>query len=78
MPMTENNVLPTLPPTASALQLLNAQEAARYLRISLSTLNRLESRGELKPLRTPGGHRRYTITMLNALLIPPDDQGSNH
>lgn len=73
--MTANNMPSSSTSVSSALQLLNAQEAARYLRISLSTLNRLEGRGELKPLRTPGGHRRYTIAMLNALLIPPDDQG---
>lgn len=72
--MTANSISSTDPSASPALQLLNAQEAARYLRISLSTLNRLESRGELKPLRTPGGHRRYTIAMLNALLIPPDGQ----
>jgi excisionase family DNA binding protein len=48
--------------------LLNAREAAAYLRISLSTLNRIERKGELVPLRTPGGQRRYTLEMLNACL----------
>ena len=50
------------------LYLLTAREAARYLRISLSTLYRLERDGQLESLRTPGGHRRYTIQMLNACL----------
>jgi excisionase family DNA binding protein len=50
------------------LELINAREAAKYLRISLSTLNRMEKRGLLIPLKTPGGHRRYTISMLNACL----------
>ncbi len=50
------------------LTLLTAQEAAEYLRVSLSTLNRIERRGLLYPLRTPGGHRRYTLEMLNDCL----------
>lgn len=50
------------------LYLLTAREAARYLRISLSTLYRLERDGQLESLRMPGGHRRYTIQMLNACL----------
>jgi excisionase family DNA binding protein len=50
------------------LELLTAREAARYLRLSLSTLYRLEQNGRLIPLRTPGGHRRYTLKMLNACL----------
>lgn len=55
------------------LTLLNAREAAAYLRISLSTLNRMERRGQLISMRTPGGHRRYTPAMLNACLAntPP-------
>ena len=51
-----------------ALDLMNSREAADYLRISLSTLNRMESRGIIRPLRTPGGHRRYTLAMLNRCL----------
>jgi excisionase family DNA binding protein len=50
------------------LTLLTAREAAEYLRVSLSTLNRMERRGWLNPLRTPGGHRRYTLEMLNECL----------
>jgi excisionase family DNA binding protein len=50
------------------LALLTAKEAAEYLRISLSTLNRMEQKGRLTSLRTPGGHRRYTLEMLNACL----------
>ena len=45
--------------------LMKAQEAAQYLRISVFTLNKIESRGELRPFRTPGGHRRYSLEMLN-------------
>ena len=50
------------------LNLLTAREAAVYLRVSLSTLHRIERRGLLTPLRTPGGHRRYTLEMLNDCL----------
>lgn len=50
-------------------RLLTAREAAAYLRVSLSTLYRMEQSGALTPLRTPGGHRRYTIEMLNTCLI---------
>jgi excisionase family DNA binding protein len=55
--------------TPSTSPLLTAREAAAYLRVSLSTLYRMELSGKLTPLRTPGGHRRYTIEMLNACLI---------
>ncbi len=48
--------------------LLTAQEAAQYLRISLFTLNKIEQAGLILPYRTPGGHRRYTIEMLNEYL----------
>jgi excisionase family DNA binding protein len=49
-------------------RLLNAKEAARFLGISLPTLARLEKRGDLLPYRTPGGHRRYNIEMLEECL----------
>lgn len=51
------------------LHLLTAREAAKYLRVSLSTLYRIEQHGLITPLRTPGGHRRYTLQMLNACLV---------
>lgn len=54
--------------TVDRLELLKAREAAEYLRISLFTLNRIERKGALTPFRTPGGHRRYSIGMLNAYL----------
>ncbi|MCI0521593.1 MAG: excisionase family DNA-binding protein [Chloroflexi bacterium] len=53
---------------AQRLVLLTAREAANYLRVSLSTLYRMEQTGLLVALRTPGGHRRYTLPMLNACL----------
>lgn len=58
----------TLTNLTEKLTLLTAREAAEYLRVSLSTLNRMERSGWLQPLRTPGGHRRYTLEMLNECL----------
>jgi excisionase family DNA binding protein len=58
------------------LTLLNAREAAAYLRVSLSTLHRMERRGQLRAMRTPGGHRRYTLAILNHCLENPSPDGS--
>lgn len=63
----DHNTANNTPP----FQLLTAREAARYLRVSLSTLYRMEQQGSLTPLRTPGGHRRYTPELLNACLQKP-------
>jgi excisionase family DNA binding protein len=50
------------------LQLLTAEEAASYLRVSRNTLWRMERRKLIVPYRTLGGHRRYTIAILNEYL----------
>ena len=39
------------------VNLLKAKEAAKYLRVSLFTLGKIERAGRLAPYRTPGGHR---------------------
>ena len=49
-------------------QILTAREAAEYLRISLASLRRMEKTGHLLPFRTLGGHRRYSLAMLNDYL----------
>lgn len=49
-------------------RILNARDAVEYLGISLSTLNRIEKQGLLVPFRTPGGHRRYALKMLDEYL----------
>lgn len=49
-------------------RLLTAREAAEYLHISLLTLAKVERGGDLVPFRTPGGHRRYSLQMLNEYL----------
>jgi excisionase family DNA binding protein len=50
------------------MALLTAREASEYLRVSLFTLSRIEKGGLLVPFRTPGGHRRYSLEMLNEYL----------
>ena len=48
--------------------LMTAREAAKYLRVSQFTLDKIERAGGLVPYRTPGGHRRYNVRMLNKYL----------
>ena len=50
------------------MALLTAREAAEYLHVSLFTLGRIEKDRLLVPFRTPGGHRRYSLEMLNEYL----------
>lgn len=56
-------------------KLMTAKEASSYLRISLFTLRKIEQQGLIIPYRTPGGHRRYSVQMLNEYLeqsrLPP-------
>ena len=49
-------------------RLMTAKEAAAYLRISLFTLRKIEQQGLIVPYRTPGGHRRYAVDMLDEYL----------
>jgi len=50
------------------VSLMTAKEAAKYLRVSQFTLDKIERAGGLSPYRTPGGHRRYNVKMLNKYL----------
>lgn len=50
------------------MTILTAKEAADYLRVSLYTLRRMERDESVIPYRTPGGHRRYSLKMLNEYL----------
>jgi excisionase family DNA binding protein len=50
------------------MNVMTAKEAARYLRVSMFTLGKIEREGGLAPYRTPGGHRRYSLKMLNRYL----------
>jgi excisionase family DNA binding protein len=49
-------------------KILTARESANYLRISTFTLHKIEKKGLIVPYRTPGGHRRYSLEMLNEYL----------
>ena len=44
---------------------MNLKEAMDYLHVSKSTLHRWDLTGVLVPIKTPGGHRRYTKQMLD-------------
>lgn len=48
---------------------MNAREAAKYLRVSQFTLDKMQREGKIEPYRTPGGHRRFSVKMLNQYLI---------
>jgi len=43
---------------------VRAGQAADYLGVSAVTLRKMEKEGELVPPRTPRGHRRYSLEML--------------
>ena len=48
--------------------LLTAKEAARYMKISQFTLDKIVRGDGIRPFRTPGGHRRFSLRMLNKYL----------
>ncbi|MDY7039663.1 MAG: GAF domain-containing protein [Chloroflexota bacterium] len=49
-------------------RLLSVGEASRYLGVSRTTLLKAEDQGLIRPVRTPGGHRRYGTEELDRLL----------
>lgn len=48
--------------------LLSIGDAARRLGLSVDTVRELERSGELSAVRTPGGHRRFKPTVLDAYM----------
>lgn len=48
--------------------LLSSREAARALGISAATLRKLVTRGHLRVQRTPGGHLRFSLEVLEDYL----------
>lgn len=48
--------------------LLTSHQVAKLLNVWPHTLCRWEKEGKLKPLRTPGGHRRYKESQVMALI----------
>ena len=53
---------------ARATRWLTIQEACAVLGVDQSTLRRWSDTGKVPVFRTPGGHRRYAITDVNALV----------
>jgi len=49
-------------------KLLSIGKAAEYLNLSKATLNRWQAKGKLKPIYTPGGHRRYLESDLRTVM----------
>ena len=49
-------------------KLLKMKEAAQYLNVSQDCLRKWDRVNKLKPLKTPGGHRRYDIDSLDEFL----------
>jgi MerR family transcriptional regulator, light-induced transcriptional regulator len=63
-------------------QLWSSAEVARVFRVGVSSVKRWTDEGELESVRTPGGHRRYTLAALHRFasirrlptdLLPPLD-----
>ncbi|MCL5982770.1 MAG: IS607 family transposase [Firmicutes bacterium] len=53
-------------------KLLTSHQAAKLLNVWPHSLRRWEKEGKLKPLHTPGGHRRYKESQLMALIGEED------
>ena len=49
-------------------KMLSIKETAAYLNVSQDTLRKWDRAGKLRPLKTPGGHRRYDTDMLGEFL----------
>ena len=47
-------------------RLLTIGQAAERLGLAVDTVRRLEAKGELRAHRTPGGHRRFHVAVLDA------------
>lgn len=47
---------------------LSTADATKRAGVSVSTLYRYEEAGLLSPVRTPGGHRRYRASEIDALM----------
>ncbi|MHB2010054.1 MAG: MerR family transcriptional regulator [Acidobacteriaceae bacterium] len=50
------------------IEYVGIRKAAQILAVNISTLRKWEKAGKIMPLRTPGGHRRYTEAQLQEFL----------
>jgi excisionase family DNA binding protein len=66
-----------MPRTMKAEPLLTPGEVAELFRVDVKTVTRWAVTGKLNSIRTPGGHRRYRETEIQALLaatpLEPDE-----
>ncbi len=51
--------------SASSGQIWTSAEVARFFRVGVSSVKRWTDDGELESIRTPGGHRRYTLVSVH-------------
>ena len=51
------------------MQLLRPGEVRRHYKLSTTTLRQLEHTGDLTPVRTKGGHRRFRVEDLDAIFV---------
>jgi excisionase family DNA binding protein len=58
--------LPTLP--AQTEPLLTPAEVAALFRVDPKTVTRWAKAGRIRPIRTPGGHRRYRESEIRTFL----------
>jgi excisionase family DNA binding protein len=56
------------PPNSPSEELLKPREVAEIFGVRTTTIARWAREGRLTPLRTPGGHRRYTWSGIRDLL----------
>lgn len=50
------------------MKLYTSKQAAEFLNVAVSTIIRWDNEGRIHPLRTPGGHRRFTEEELQRVL----------
>jgi len=55
---------------------MTTSEAAEHLGISVSTLYRMEKRGQVSPIRTAGGQRRFSKEELDTYLLASEERRS--
>ncbi|HDH50215.1 MAG TPA: helix-turn-helix domain-containing protein [Nitrospirae bacterium] len=57
-------------------RILSISKAARYLGVFPLTLRNWEKKGKIRAFRTPGGHRRFRKSDLDALFGIEDEKNS--